>query len=341
MERKEIEWLLRGAEEVAQEEAGRIKAVWPLLKREMKNPQTWRAFGSDLRDFFKQDATDAMLWLLVTLEAEHLQLLFEEYLADMRERGLKATTINRRLASLRRLLRVAHRNGLRREDASHLASLAPVSRDRKDAATAVPSSGDIEQVLGKPNKSTAVGWRDWLILLLIIRLSLSRAQICELSIGDFDPEAGTLAVLPLYKPRYLGARMHRAHQFLTSPNPAPVEAAALSKEMRGEAARKRVLPVEVARALEEYLSHLAESGLDVDAEAPMFRTLDRRHVKDASKNQRLTDDGVYAIVRRYARQAGQDSVNSRALQRAAQAHDAAEAAESAPSSSSPSSATES
>lgn len=329
MKREEIELLVQMVQESTEDNAVQITPLWPLLKRGVKNPQTLRSFESDLHDVFGRKATDPMLWHLVTLDEDRLRSVLLEYLADLRERGLKDATINRRGATLRRVFRVAHQNGLRRDNASNL--LAPFTSKRSSLCgpnKQVIDRKAIDKVLSAPEQGSLLGSRDRAIMLSIARGGLSRVQICALNIGDFDQEAGTLLVLPLHQPRHLPERLHRIHQFLHAPPALPVpeddmheeaQLCAQSNLARGKATYRWQLPQEVVAALEEYLGYLSQSGFVMDADFPLFPTLDRRHVKDASRNQRLTEDGVYVIVQRYAKSVGHPNVNTRTLQRAAEA----------------------
>ena len=288
--------------------SGRSEASTPeFLERywaAIHNDHTWRALESDWRDFMGQEMSDSVLRLLFSLPNAQILLLLREYENLLRQRALKSTTRNRRLTSLRKLFRVAEREGWRQEQVSHLI--------KPEVATTKPKSQIESEVIDKllktPQEGTLSGARDAVMLRLMIENGLSRAQLCALDVGDFLPyiacrsRATQVSDAQLQIVR-LRRRKAASAKGIAVPAPEGVD----------EAREKVPLSSRCARKIRKYLQMLEKQDAEVKAASPLLRALDRRQFNNPLKNQRLTPDGVYAIIARYAKMLDAP-LSSRALQ---------------------------
>ena len=159
-----------------------------------RNPRTLEAYRQDLEDFrgFVETHTlDEAARLLLERghgEANGLALSYRAVLVD---RGLSANTINRRLAALRSLVKLARTLGM------------------------VPWTLEISNVKAQPYRDTKGPGREGLVLMLdalakregnkairdraivhlLFDLALRRAEVCSLDLADVDIEGGAVAVM--------------------------------------------------------------------------------------------------------------------------------------------------
>jgi len=102
------------------------------------------------------------------------------------------TVTHNQLAGLRSLLRFLYERG---EIATNLASAVPtVSRWRFTQLPKFLQPEEVERLLDSCDQSTAVGKRDYAILLLLARLGLRAGEIVHLSLDDIRWEAGEIVV---------------------------------------------------------------------------------------------------------------------------------------------------
>src|SRR5579862_6055872 len=82
-----------------------------LLLEDTRSEATRKAYRGDLADFFRWWTggvpTEPGAAALCSQDAGSLAILLNRYKAHLRERGLSESTVNRRLAALRSLLRLA------------------------------------------------------------------------------------------------------------------------------------------------------------------------------------------------------------------------------------------
>jgi site-specific recombinase XerD len=94
--------------------------------------------------------------------------------------------------SLRAFLRYLYRSGA---NPRQLADCVPsIRRWQLSHLPSAPSGGEIEQVLAGCDRTTAVGRRDYAILLLLARLGLRANEVATLTLEDIDWRAGTMRV---------------------------------------------------------------------------------------------------------------------------------------------------
>jgi integrase/recombinase XerC len=159
-----------------------------------RSPQTVRAYRQDLADFatFVGTATapEAAQRLLAAGSGAAHELALR-YQADLLGRGLAAATVNRRLAALRSLLKLARTLGLVGWSLEVEGLRAEPYRDTRG-----PGVAGFRRLLAQLDpRGDAKGLRDRAILRLLFDLGLRRSEVVRLDLADYDTQTGTVAVL--------------------------------------------------------------------------------------------------------------------------------------------------
>ena len=158
---------------------------WPAGRRRPS-----RAYAQDVADFARfcavASAEDAAARLLAggPGPANELTLL---YRAHLQSRGLSPATINRRLAALRSLVKLARTLGL-------VGWILEVDGLRSEAYrdTRGPGTSGYRQLLAQLDGQTDPrSIRDRAIVRLLYDLGLRRAEVCRLDLADFEPAGAT------------------------------------------------------------------------------------------------------------------------------------------------------
>ncbi len=122
--------------------------------------------------------------------SEALEMVLN-YKALLLERGLAEWTVNGRLSAVKALVNFAQRISRCKY------GLADITRERvrphRNMTGLTPEQ--MRQVLTIPKRGTVRGRRDYAILLLLWKNALRRGEVVKLNVGDFDPQARTLAIL--------------------------------------------------------------------------------------------------------------------------------------------------
>lgn len=246
------------------------------LLENQKSPHTWRAYQKDIADFFRfaadaNEPTPILVEALLQLEqtqALSLALRYKNYLRDVRR--LKEATINRRLAALKALVRLANQLGQCRYTLDGLKGEKVVNyRD-----TTGVKQNIYGQILQIPDRGTVKGLRDYAILRLLWENALRRGEVVQLNLEDFDLKGRSLAILGKGK----GTQKQRVS-----------------------------LSLSMVTALEAWLvAYQGRSPQQVkDPTQPLFIALDRAH-----HGHRLTGTAIYQLVRNTAKAAGVDKILS-------------------------------
>lgn len=147
---------------------------------------TLEAYKRDLVDFAKfLENSD----LNSMIEAARLDIA--EYLATLRRRGLSASSVNRKTASLRSFFRFLASERYTTEDPARLIESA---RSWSKLPT-VLSVEEIQLLLDQPDTSKPLGLRDKVILEVMYATGLRVSELTELKITDINPEVGYLRCL--------------------------------------------------------------------------------------------------------------------------------------------------
>ena len=159
-----------------------------------RKAETIKAYQADLEDFrtFVQTSTlDRAVSLLLARGLGPANALALDYKARLLERQLTPSTINRRLAALRSLVKLARTLGL---IPWRLEVEGMKSEGYRD--TRGPGRVGFQKMLGiLDRRQDAKAIRDRAILRCLFDLGLRRAEVVRLDLQDLNRQAGALAVL--------------------------------------------------------------------------------------------------------------------------------------------------
>jgi integrase/recombinase XerC len=157
------------------------------------NPRILRAYSHDLADFaaFAGATPAAATDQLLARGAGGTNAAALAYKTHLRERCLAAATINRRLATLRALVKLARIRGLVNRGLEVEGLRAENYRDTRGPGRA----GFCQMLAALDGRDDPKAIRDRALLHLLFDLALRRAEVLGLDLADLDLAAGTLAVL--------------------------------------------------------------------------------------------------------------------------------------------------
>lgn len=202
----------------------RIRRLWASYLTTLSE-HTRQAYTRDLSDFARHlGAADSLETLRRLIEGgpAEANTLALDYKADLLRRGLAPSTINRRLAAIRSLVKLARTSGLIPWDLSIRGEKAQPYRDTRG-----PGRTGYQKILREMEGSRRPREiRDRAIVHLLYDLALRRGELARLDLSDLDLPAGTLRIL---------GKGRREPEILTLPEETK---AALSRwiEARGAAA---------------------------------------------------------------------------------------------------------
>jgi integrase/recombinase XerC len=159
-----------------------------------RSPQTIRAYAADLADFADFAGVDTVATAaaqLLAAGAGQANALALSYRADLLSRGLSAATVNRRLAALRSLVKLARLLGL----VSWSLEVEGVKSEGYRDTRGPGRDGFRRLLAALADRQDAKAVRDRALLRLLFDLGLRRAEAIGLDLADLDREAGTVAVL--------------------------------------------------------------------------------------------------------------------------------------------------
>lgn len=123
--------------------------------------------------------------------------LLMEYRASMIEKGLSPSTINVRLAAVRKLVGEAQRNGiLDAEQASDMADVPNVRLQGRRMGNWLTRE-QAKELLAVPDRSTLKGKRDYCILALLVGCALRRRELANLQIEEIQLREGRWVIADL------------------------------------------------------------------------------------------------------------------------------------------------
>ena len=229
---------------------------------------TLRAYRQDLDDFRQFLGAASVAGVAAELLGSQPGAANEtvlRYRAHLIDRGLAPATVNRRLAAIRSLVKLARTLGM---VAWHLE--VPGVRAEPYRDTRGPGVGGFEALMKAARGRRPKAIRDRAILRLLYDLALRRGELCALSLHDVDVKAATIAVV---------AKGRWGASILTLPGQT---VAALRQWLRA----RRLTP--------------AANRAEDPGGRPLFVGLN----KAGNGHGRLTGSAIYEIVRTYGRLAG-------------------------------------
>lgn len=159
-----------------------------------KSKRTLKAYGQDLEDFRSfvgVPTLDEAARVLLGNGHGRGNALAHAYRTHLMERGLSPATVNRRLAALRSMVKLAKVQGIVPWTLDVSSVKAESYRDTRG-----PGVNGVQALMVEAQKGTrdrAV--RDYAILRLLYDLALRRGEVVSLDVEDVDLERGTLSVL--------------------------------------------------------------------------------------------------------------------------------------------------
>lgn len=159
-----------------------------------RNPRTLLAYQKDLKDFqcFTQaPSLQAAAALLTSQSSGPANGLALAYRVSLQERGLAPSTINRRLAALRSMVKLARVLGLVVWELEVEGMKASAYRDTRGPGMA--GFRMMLDSLGDSHVEKAV--RDRAILRLLFGMALRRGEVVSLDLCHLDLESGRLSVM--------------------------------------------------------------------------------------------------------------------------------------------------
>lgn len=165
------------------------------LLSDKRSPNTRRAYAKDLKDFFgtiaNSDPTPELVSQFLRLDRFSAIALVVRYKAQLIERGLAEATVNRRLAAIKSLVKLARRLG------KCEFTLEDVEGERVKAYrdTTGIDTQSFKKMLAVPDRDTLKGKRDYALLLLLWSNGLRRSEASQATIKDFEPHDQRLWIL--------------------------------------------------------------------------------------------------------------------------------------------------
>ena len=149
-------------------------------------PATVPNYAQFIRRFLAQAGTNPQGWLGRLCAADVVRFIQHEAARLHPKRSKLMTT------ALRSFLHYARYRGLIHIDLQ--SSVPTVANWSMASLPRALSSEEVEQLLSRCDRHTAVGRRNWAILLLLARLGLRAGEVVGLELEDLDWEAGELCV---------------------------------------------------------------------------------------------------------------------------------------------------
>lgn len=148
-----------------------------------------------MKDFFLFVAgcspTSELVLEFLRLEQHHAVALVLKYKAHLVNKQLSEATVNRRLSAIKSLTWMGRKLGMCNY------TLEDVKGEKvesyRDTTGIAPAC--FAKVLGLVDRDTLKGKRDYAMLRLLWDNALRRSEVCNLNVGDFDAQMGTLSIL--------------------------------------------------------------------------------------------------------------------------------------------------
>jgi len=173
-----------------------VSAVHRLLKAFLggRKAETITAYRQDLEDFqafIQAPRLEQAAFSLLTRGQGEANSLALDYKGHLMDRKLAANTINRRLTTLRSLVKLGRTLGLIAWTLEVEGVKAEPYRDTRGPGRV----GFRDMLNALANRKDPKGMRDRALLRSLFDLGLRRAEVLGLDLEDLDLEAGTVAVL--------------------------------------------------------------------------------------------------------------------------------------------------
>ncbi|NUN66294.1 tyrosine-type recombinase/integrase [Pseudanabaena biceps] len=165
------------------------------LLTDKRSLNTRRAYEKDLEYFFRaaygQKPTEIVIAQFLQLNRFEAIAIALRYKSDLIARGLKESTINRRLSALKSLVNFAAKLG----KCNWTLDDVPTETVQSYRDTTGIKPDGIRKMLLSIDRTSPKGKRDFAILRLLWDNALRRNEVVSANIGDFDAEARSLQIL--------------------------------------------------------------------------------------------------------------------------------------------------
>lgn len=170
--------------------------IYNEMLKARRSPHTKRSYETDIKDFFNyfgskpsQEVVQEFLGLN-KITATGLVLEWKNHLKD---RGLKESSINRKIGSMKALVKYFNDVGVC--DWVLTAEALTCKRIEKYRDTTGVSATEIQKLLSFPDRGTFKGKRDYAMLKLLWGNALRRAEVVAIDIEDIDFSERSLWIL--------------------------------------------------------------------------------------------------------------------------------------------------
>jgi len=158
-----------------------------------RNPRTLEAYRRDLenyRAFIGEETINAAIRRLIGSSQGHANAIAHSYRTHLIDRGMQAATVNRRLAALRSIVKLANTVGLVAWKLSVEGMKAQTYRDTRGPSTETYRDMLAAASAQRPGRAE----RDVAILRLLHDLGLRRGELVSLDLADVDLTRATIMV---------------------------------------------------------------------------------------------------------------------------------------------------
>ncbi len=166
-----------------------------MLLADKRSENTRRAYRHDLTHFFMNvfgaEPTPSSIANFLAQSTSEMTVPILRYKALLIEKGSSEATINRRMAAILSLVKMARRIGMTDADPrGNIDSEKVVSyRDTRGITLS-----QVRSLLLVPDRNTVQGKRDYALLLLLIENALRRNEVVALLVSDFRAEERSLLI---------------------------------------------------------------------------------------------------------------------------------------------------
>ncbi|MBD2303008.1 tyrosine-type recombinase/integrase [Nostoc sp. FACHB-190] len=169
--------------------------VIALMLANIRAASTRREYQKDLRKFFVamtgiEPNVDSVLEFLHLNEKRAVAVVLK-YRAKLFAAGLKEATVNRRLSSIKSLVKFARKLGV----CSYSLEDVELEKVKAYRDTTGVDAQTMSAVIQLIDRSTVQGKRDYALLRLLWENLLRRNEVSQLNIKDFEPHSGRLRIL--------------------------------------------------------------------------------------------------------------------------------------------------
>ena len=164
-----------------------LASLCDLVLQGIPNPSTRSMYAKALRDF--------LTWLEAQSEAPLTKALVQRHIVFLTARGYAASSVNQRLAAIRKFVLTATDQGL--VAVKHAASILRIQGVRRRGVGTGNwlTTDEAEKLMNAPDPKTPKGKRDRAILGLMVGCGLRRSEVVRLNVEDLQRQEGRWVLL--------------------------------------------------------------------------------------------------------------------------------------------------